>query len=83
MEITIKTKFSIGDEVYYLKRGKVCSAVVNHIGISHVVKTDREYTGTTYRLVSPLGEPTYLEDFFESRLFATKQELLKHIGRDE
>ena len=80
MEIKINTKFNIGDEVYYIKRGKICLAKVNHIHATCIVD-EQEYTSNTYRLVSPNGGPTFLEDFFESRLFATKEELLKHIGR--
>ncbi|MBO7323713.1 MAG: hypothetical protein J6U51_09055 [Bacteroidales bacterium] len=80
MEIKINTKFNIGDEVYYIKRGKICLAKVCHIHASYIVDKE-ETTFNTYRLKSPMGEATFLEDFVESRLFATKEELLKHIGK--
>lgn len=82
MKVKIETKFNIGDEVYYIKRGKICLAKVNHIHATFI-KDEKEYTANTYRLVSPMGGATFLEDFVESRLFATKEELLKHIGRNE
>lgn len=82
MQITLETKFNIGDEVYYIKRGKICLAKVNHIHATFI-KDENEYTANTYRLVCPMGGATFLEDFVESRLFATKEELLKHIGRNE
>ena len=80
MEIKINTKFNIGDEVYYIKGGKICLAKVEHIHATYIIDKE-EYTSNTYRLKSINGGPTFLEDFFESRLFATKEELLKHIGR--
>ena len=82
MKVTLETKFNIGDEVYYIKRGKICCAQVCHLHATFI-KGEKEYSDTTYRLKSPMGEATYLEDFMESRLFATKEELLKHIGRNE
>ena len=78
MEIKINTKFNIGDEVYYIKRGKICCAQVCHIHATFI-KDEKEYSDTTYRLRSPMGNATYLEDFVEKRLFATKEELLNHI----
>lgn len=82
MEIKINTKFNIGDEVYYIKRGKICLAKVNHIHATFI-KDETEYSANSYRLVSINGGPTFLEDFVESRLYSTKEELLKHIGRNE
>ena len=82
MQISIDTKFNIGDEVYYVKRGNICSAIVNHLQ-AVFVKADKVYCNTTYRLKSTLEDDLLQEDFFESKLFATKEELLKHLGKDE
>ena len=80
MEIKINTKFNIGDEVYYIKGGKVCLAQVCHIHASYIID-GAETAFNTYRLKSPLSGERFLEDFVEKRLFATKEELLKHIGK--
>ena len=78
MIVTIETKFDIGDVVWFIKGGRPNSAKVFHLHTS-LIREKADHTFTTYRLQSPSGDP-YIEDFFESRLFATKEELLSHYG---
>jgi hypothetical protein len=77
MIVTIETKFDIGDVVWFIKGGRPSCAKVYHLHTS-LIRENEDYVFTTYRLRSPYGEE-YLEDFFESRIFPTKESLLKHI----
>ena len=76
MEVTLTTKFDIGDEVFFSSHGEICSGVVCHVQIVYVrtEKTDM-FLSAVYRLKNKIGE-RYLEDFWERRLHATKEELV-------
>jgi hypothetical protein len=43
MKVKIETKFNIGDEVYYIKRGKICLAKVNHIHATFIKDEKEKY----------------------------------------
>ena len=67
--MTIKTKYNIGDEVWYILKGNVYHEIIDHIVID-VVKT-----GEIYIYYNSEGKFPHRED----RLFPTKEELLKSL----
>ena len=77
MEINLTTKFDIGDEVYFRSRGEICSGIVCHVQATYV-KTEKGgiFLNAIYRLKDKRGE-RYLDDFWERRLHATKEELTR------
>jgi hypothetical protein len=76
MEATLITKFDIGDEVFFRSHGEICCGIVSHVQVTYV-KNEKTviYLNAIYRLKSKTGE-RYLEDFWEYRLHATREELL-------
>lgn len=76
MEVTLTTRFDIGDEVFFRSRGEICSGIVCHVQATYV-KTEKGFVflNALYRLKSKKGE-IFLEDFWERRLHATKEELM-------
>lgn len=76
MEVALTTKFDIGDEAFFRSHGEICSGIVCHIQATFV-KSEKGviYLGAVYRLKNKKGE-RYLEDFWEKRLHASKEELL-------
>lgn len=76
MELTITTKFDIGDEAFFRSHGEICSGIVYHVQTT-CVKTEGGliYIGVIYRLKTRKGE-IYMNDFWEKRLHASKEELL-------
>lgn len=76
MRVEVTTKFDIGDEVFFRSHGEICSGIVSHVQITYV-KTEKDLVclNAVYRLKNSRGE-RYLEDFWEKRLHATKEELL-------
>ena len=79
MIVTIETKFDVGDVVWFIKGGRPNSAKVFHLHTS-LIRENGDHVFTTYRLRDLYGEE-FLQDFFESRLFGSKQELLDHITK--
>jgi hypothetical protein len=75
MEVILTTKFDIGDEVFFRSHGEICSGIVCHVQITYVKTEKVIYLGAIYRLKNRKGE-RYLEDFWEKRLHASKEELL-------
>ena len=77
MEVALTTKFDIGDEVFFRSHGEICSGIVCHVQATYV-KTENGsvYLNAIYRLKTKKGE-RYLEDFWERRLHATKEELYR------
>lgn len=75
MEVAITTKFDIYDEVFFRSHGEICSGIVCHVQATFV-KSEKGviYLGAVYRLKNRKGE-RYLEDFWERRLYASKDEL--------
>ena len=75
MSVEVTTKFDIGDEVFFRSQGEICSGIVCHVQITYV-KTEKGFVclNAVYRLKNSRGE-RYLEDFWEKRLHATKEEL--------
>lgn len=76
MEVALTTKFDIGDEAFFRSHGEICSGIVCHVQATFV-KSEKGviYLGAVYRLKNRKGE-RYLEDFWEKRLHASKEELL-------
>lgn len=76
MEVALTTKFDIGDEAFFRSHGERCSGIVCHVQATFV-KSEKGviYLGAVYRLKNRKGE-RYLEDFWEKRLHASKEELL-------
>jgi hypothetical protein len=76
MEVILTTKFDIGDEVFFRSHGEICSGIVCCVLITYV-KTEKGFIclNAVYRLKDSRGE-RYLDDFWEKRLHATKEELL-------
>lgn len=76
MEAILTTKFDIGDKVFFRSHGEICSGIVCCVLITYV-KTEKGsiFLNAVYRLKDSRGE-RYLEDFWEKRLHATKDELL-------
>ena len=77
MEV-VTTKFDIGDEAFFRSHGEICSGIVCHVQATFV-KSEKGviYLGAVYRLKNRKGE-RYLEDFWEKRLHASKEELLNN-----
>lgn len=77
MEVALTTKFDIGDEVYFRSHGEICSGIVCHVQATYV-RTEKVdlFTSAIYRLKNKKGE-RYLDDFWERRLHATKEELMQ------
>ena len=77
MEVALTTKFDIGDEVYFRSHGEICSGIVSHVQATYV-KTEKGivFLNAIYRLKNKRGE-RYLDDFWEKRLHATKEELMQ------
>ena len=77
MEVALTTKFDIGDEVYFRSHGEICSGIVSHVQATYV-KTEKGivFLNAIYRLKNKRGE-RYLDDFWERRLHATKEELMQ------
>ena len=78
MEVTVTTKFDIGDEVFFRSHGEICSGIISHVQMTFV-KNERSiiHLIPIYRLKNKKGE-RYLEDFWEKRLHASKEELLNN-----
>lgn len=76
MEVYQKTKFDVGDEVFFRSQGEVQSGIVYHVQATFV-KNEQHFIflNAIYRLKNKRGE-RYLEDFWEKRLHATREELL-------
>lgn len=76
MEVALTTKFDIGDEAFFRSHGEICSGIVCHVQATFV-KSEKGiiFLNAVYRLKSRKGE-RYLEDFWEKRLHASKEELL-------
>ncbi len=76
MEVALTTKFDIGDEAFFRSHGEICSGIVCHIQATFV-KSEKGiiFLNAVYRLKNRKGE-RYLEDFWEKRLHASKEELL-------
>ena len=76
MEANLTTKFDIGDEVFFRSQGEICSGIVSHVQATFVKNEHRViFLSAIYRLKNKRGE-RYLEDFWEERLHASKEELL-------
>lgn len=76
MEVTLTTKFDIGDEAFFRSHGVICSGIVTHVQVTFVKNEHGViYVNTIYRLKNKRGE-RYIEDFWEKRLYATKEELM-------
>ncbi len=76
MEVVLTTKFDIGDEAFFRSHGEICSGIVTHVQVTFVKNEHGViYVNTIYRLKNKRGE-RYLEDFWEKRLYATKEELM-------
>lgn len=67
----VKTKYDIGDTVFYMQENKVCSNKVDTIEV-HIDKRDKELCYTKY---CGLGKFTLKEH----QLFLTKEELIKSL----
>ena len=77
MEVALTTKFDIGDEVFFRSHGEICSGIVCHVQATYV-KTEKGiiFLNAIYRLKNKRGE-RYLDDFWEKRLHATREELMQ------
>ena len=77
MEVALTTKFDIGDEVFFRSHGEICSGIVCHVQATYV-KTEKGivFLNAIYRLKNKKGE-RYLDDFWEKRLHATREELMQ------
>ena len=76
MEITLTTKFDIGDKAFFRSHGEICCGIVCHVQATYVkLEQGFVYLGVIYRLKDSKGE-RYLEDFWEKRLYASREELL-------
>lgn len=75
MEVTLKAKFDIGDEVFFRSHGEIACGTVTHLQAIYVkTESGSIYLGATYRLKDSRGE-LYREDFWEKRLHSTREEL--------
>lgn len=76
MSVEVTTKFDIGDKVFFRSHGEICSGIVCCVLITYVkMEKGSIFLNAVYRLKDSRGE-RYLEDFWEKRLHATKDELL-------
>lgn len=71
--MTIETKFSLGDEVWWTTKDNSGSGTVKNIEVN----ISEHGTRTTYK-IHIKGGGIHLV-FFEQDLFATREELIKHL----
>ena len=84
MEVTIKTKFDIGDTVYIIHQNRIVKAKVHGITARCIRNKFLPPTDVTIYLLAYYSVGGEIPvDFNEDRLFPTKEELLKHLGKDE
>lgn len=83
MEVTIKTKFDIGDTVYIIHQNRIVKAKVHGLTARCIRNKLLKEDSTIYLLTYYSVGGAIPADFQEERLFATKEELLKHLGKDE
>lgn len=84
MEVTIKTKFDIGDTVYIIHQNRIVKAKVHGITTRCIRNKFLPPTDVTIYLLAYYSVGGEIPvDFNEDRLFPTKEELLKHLGKDE
>lgn len=73
--MTVKTKFSIGQKVYVMHEGKIGSFFVETISVT--VDKDAD-TNIRYSFQDQVGD--YVSEN-ESNVFASEQQLIKHLLR--
>lgn len=76
--MVIKTKYNVGDEVWFLKRNKVVSDVIDHICMK--VHNDQTLTMHYHFAKSTDGKATLrTEDY----LFSSREELISELESGE
>lgn len=76
--MTIKTKYNIGDELWFMANNKPTTIKVWNIIVEIKTKCDGQYTYGTHHKI-------YYQDYYgyhkilEQELFPTKEELLKSL----
>lgn len=84
MEVTIKTKFDIGDTVYIIHHNRIVKAKVHGITARCIRNKLLPPTDVTIYLLTYYGVGGEIPaDFNEDRLFATKEDLLKYLWKYE
>lgn len=72
--MVIKTRYSIGDIVWFLRSNKVLSAPIGRIEYS----TDGKFYSLSYQLKGYM-ETLHPDSFQEHQLFQTKEELINSL----
>ena len=67
--MVVESKFSIGDKVWYISSNQVLGQIITGVGISVEGDKEPKITCTVH----------YDEDIDESKVFASKVELLKSL----
>lgn len=76
----IQTKFNTKQEVYLVKDNKVVSGeIVNVYASIYSYKDDSDSKNISYDLI--IKDEVDVEEWGEEKLFATKEELAKHLCR--
>lgn len=71
----IETKYAIGDVLFYLKDNQICSSPVTDIHITVY------YSGGISAVYELKREGMWGLRLYESNLFKTKKELIKHLSK--
>ena len=72
--MTIKTKYNIGDEVWFMNENKACSDIITAI---HIYRTET-MSNVTYGFGQSIHSQI-IATMSEQDLFSTKEELLKSL----
>lgn len=72
--MVIKTKYNIGDEVWFMRNNKVLSAPIGRVEYS----TDGKFYSLSYQLRGYM-EGLHPDNFQEHQLFQTKEKLIDSL----
>lgn len=78
---TLQTDFFIGQEVFFMENNKICKGVIFSINFKYE-KAEKVY-GRVEHLTLKMMYPYSVKEYEEKEVFATKEELVKHLmGED-
>lgn len=77
--MNIQTKYNYKDTVYYLKDDKIMSGKIASV---EFFQFEKEPVLITYGLYPKIEGDDY-QEFYESKLFSTKQELINSLLNEE
>lgn len=73
----IKTKFNIGDKVFYIHNNQLCKGAVHDIHVLVFPDGLKRNVSISYSIRNSFN--IEIADFFEKDLFGTKEELINNL----